>query len=140
MILLACVALGIWLYLIAGRGGFWLAAIRDQAGSAPPNWPAVTAVIPARNEADGIGECVASLGRQDYPGGFSIIVVDDQSTDGTADIARTAARAAGFIDRLTIVAGRAPATGWTGKLWAMKQGIEHARARTPTYLLLTDGD
>jgi hopene-associated glycosyltransferase HpnB len=140
MILLACLASGIWLYLIAGRAGFWLAAIRDEAGPAPPNWPAVTAVIPARNEAEGIGECVISLGRQDYPGPFSIIVVDDQSTDGTAEIARRAARAAGFIDGLTVLAGRAPATGWTGKLWAMQQGIDHAQARTPTYLLLTDGD
>ncbi|MDW6026155.1 glycosyltransferase [Mesorhizobium sp. BAC0120] len=140
MILLACVALGIWLYLVAWRGGFWLAAIRDEAGPAPSDWPAVTAVIPARNEADGIAECITSLGRQDYRGRFSIIVVDDQSTDGTGEIARRAARRAGFNDRLTVLAGGAPPAGWTGKLWAMKQGIEHAHTRLPAYLLFTDGD
>ncbi len=89
--LLAAAALAVWVYLIAGRGGFWLASERDDGGPAPPAWPAVTAVIPARDEAEGVGQTIASLLRQDYPGPFSVILVDDQSTDGTAEVARHAA-------------------------------------------------
>ena len=139
-ILLASLALLIWLYLIAARGGFWRAAERDIGGPSPPVWPAVTAVIPARDEAEGVGEAVGSLLRQDYPGSFSVILVDDQSSDGTAEVARRAAAGAGAADRLTVVAGTALPAGWTGKLWAMKQGVEQSRLRKPTYLLLTDAD
>ena len=136
--LVALAALAVWLYLISGRGGFWLAAERDDDGPAPSVWPAVTAVIPARDEAQGVGETIASLLQQDYPGPFSVILVDDQSTDGTAEVARQAAAAA--ADRLTILPGAALPAGWTGKLWAMKQGVEHAQISEPTYLLLTDAD
>jgi len=138
MILLAAAALAVWVYLIAGRGGFWLATERDDGGPAPPAWPAVTAVIPARDESEGVGQTVASLLQQDYPGPFSIILVDDQSTDGTAEVARHAAAAT--PDRLTIVPGAALPAGWTGKLWAMKQGLERALIGEPTYLLFTDAD
>jgi hopene-associated glycosyltransferase HpnB len=138
--LIALAALAIWIYLIAGRGGFWRAAERDTELPPPQIWPAVAAVIPARDEAQCIGEAVGSLLRQDYPGPFSIIVVDDQSTDGTADVARQAAAAAGRTDRLAVLPGAALPAGWTGKLWAMKQGIERAQAGAPGYLLLTDAD
>ena len=120
--LLAAAALVVWVYLIAGRGGFWLASERDDGGPAPAAWPAVTAVIPARDEAEGVGQTIASLLQQDYPGAFSVILVDDQSSDGTAEVARQAAAA--FADRLTIVPGAALPAGWTGKLWAMKQGVD----------------
>jgi cellulose synthase/poly-beta-1,6-N-acetylglucosamine synthase-like glycosyltransferase len=76
-----------WLYLILGRGGFWLAAERDDRGPdpAPPaRWPAVTAVVPARDEADVIARSIGSLLAQDYPGELNLILVDDQSSDGTA--------------------------------------------------------
>jgi len=136
--LLAAAALAVWVYLIAGRGDFWLAAERDDGGPAPAVWPAVTAVIPARDEAEGVGETIASLLRQDYPGPFSVILVDDQSTDGTAEVARQAA--AGATDRLTVLPGAALPTGWTGKLWAMQQGAVHALISEPTYLLFTDAD
>ena len=139
-ILTALAALAIWAYLIAGRGGFWLAAERDAGFPALPAWPAVTAVIPARDEAQCVGEAIGSLLRQDYPGPFSIILVDDQSTDGTAEVARQAAAAAGCADRLTVLSGAALPAGWTGKMWAMKQGIECAQASAPTYFLLTDAD
>jgi hopene-associated glycosyltransferase HpnB len=135
--LVAAAALAVWVYLIAGRGGFWLAAERDDEGPAPLAWPAVTVIIPARDEAQSVGETIASLLRQDYPGPFSVILVDDQSTDGTAEVARHAAAAA---DRLTILSGAALPAGWTGKPWAIKQGIEHAQISEPTYLLLTDAD
>ena len=87
-------ALAIWLYLLAGRGAFWLAGERDEGTIAHAGrWPAIAAVIPARDEADCVGETVASLLRQDYPGAFTVILVDDQSRDGTAQVARDAAAA-----------------------------------------------
>jgi hopene-associated glycosyltransferase HpnB len=135
--------LAIWLYLIAARGGFWRAADRDDeilAFAGP--WPAVTAIIPARDEADCIGDTVTSLLRQSYPGAFSVIVVDDQSRDGTARAARDAAAALGAAGRLTVLSGRPLPAGWTGKLWAQQQGIELAgdAPAPPHYLLLTDAD
>jgi len=136
--LVASAAFAVWVYLIVGRGGFWLAAERDQGGPALSAWPAVTAVIPARDEAQGVGETIASLLRQDYPGPFSVILVDDHSTDGTAEVARQAAAAT--ADGLTVLPSAALPAGWTGKLWAMKQGVERALISEPTYLLLTDAD
>ena len=136
--LVASAALAVWFYLIAGRGGFWLASERDGGGRAPPAWPAVTAVIPARNEAEGVGQTIASLLHQDYPGPFSVILVDDQSSDGTPEVARQAAAA--FAGRLTIIPSTALPAGWTGKLWAMKQGVAQALVGDPFYLLFTDAD
>ncbi len=138
--LVACAALAVWIYLIAARGGFWMAAVRDDGGPAPATWPSVTVVIPARDEAAGVGETIASLVRQDYRGALSIVLVDDQSTDGTAEAAKHAAAEASASLRLTVLAGATLPAGWTGKLWAMKQGIDYAQADTPTYLLLTDAD
>src|SRR6478672_10543280 len=124
--LIALAAATVWIYLITARGGFWLATAREPEAPAPATWASVAAIIPARDEADGIGEAIRSLLRQDYPGPFSIVVVDDQSIDGTADVARRAAMAADAADRLTVLSGAALPEGWTGKLWAMKQGIDHA--------------
>src|SRR5271154_5057855 len=90
--LIASMVLAIWLYLLLGRGAFWRGRERDDAvpaGQGP--WPAITAVIPARDEAECVGETVASLLRQDYAGEFLVILVDDQSRDGTARVARDAA-------------------------------------------------
>jgi hopene-associated glycosyltransferase HpnB len=138
--LLASIALLVWLYLVAGRGGFWRMAERDAGGPSPRVWPVVTAVIPARDEAEVVGEAVGSLLRQEYPGSLSVILVDDQSSDDTAEVAERAAAGAGAADRLTVLPGTALPAGWTGKLWAMKQGVEQSRMRTPTYLLFTDAD
>ena len=68
--ILAVAAFAIWVYLIACRGDFWLAAERDDGGPAPAAWPAVIAVIPARDEAEGVGRTIASLLQQDYRGTF----------------------------------------------------------------------
>ena len=143
--LIASMVLAIWLYLIAARGGFWRAAERDDenlaADAAGEQWPAVTAVIPARDEAECLGDTVTSLLRQDYPGPFNLVVIDDQSRDATAAVARDAAAALGAGDRLTLLAGRALPAGWTGKLWAQQQGVEAAaNDPLPAYLLLTDAD
>jgi hopene-associated glycosyltransferase HpnB len=143
-ILIAVLALAIWLYLIVGRGFYWLAGERDDlAEPAPPTaWPRVTAVIPARDEAESIGTTIASLLGQAYPGSFSVVLVDDESRDGTADAAHAAAGRAGGSERLTVLAGQPLPTGWTGKLWAVSQGVAHATAGgdAPDYLLLTDAD
>jgi hopene-associated glycosyltransferase HpnB len=138
--------LAIWLYLIVARGEFWRAAQRGDA-RLPPNtpamqWPPVSAIVPARDEAETVGETIGSLLRQDYPGIFNIILIDDQSCDATAGVARAAAVALAASDRLTVISGRPLPPGWTGKLWAQQQGVEFARGMTnvPDYLLFTDAD
>lgn len=137
-------ALAIWLYLLAARGGFWLARQRDEAAAfpAPARWPAVVAVVPARNEADVIAQSIGSLLGQDYPGVFRVVLVDDSSSDGTAAVATGAAQATGTARRLDLLQGGELPPGWTGKLWALEQGIRHARASGEQidYLLLTDAD
>ncbi len=143
-VILSGFGLAAWLYLIFGRGGFWRADIRDEndVPPAPAEWPQVAAVVPARNEADVIAKSLSSLLSQDYPKPLRVFLVDDQSDDGTADAARAAAEALGASDRLTIVAGQPLPPGWTGKLWAMKQGVGQASALAdpPRYILLTDAD
>src|SRR6202008_4852392 len=116
-------ALAIWIYLLVARGGSWTARETDEAPCpAPAAWPAVAAVVPARNEADVIARSVGSLLAQDYPGPFHVILVDDESSDGTAEAARAAAEALGASDRLEILRGQPLPAGWTGKVWAMSQG------------------
>ncbi|WP_376087562.1 glycosyltransferase [Roseomonas sp. CCTCC AB2023176] len=138
---LALLSLAVWLVLVFARGFFWLARERDDRDlpPAPTAWPAVTAVVPARDEADVIARSIGSLLRQDYPGPFRVILVDDRSTDGTAAAARAAAETAGAADRLTILTGTPTPPGWAGKPWAMSQGAEHA-GPTPDFLLFTDAD
>lgn len=140
--LLALTALSaiIWLILIFFRGGFW----RDgpyisEHIQTPLDWPRVVAVIPARNEAETIGETIASLSSQDYPGAFSIVLVDDQSDDATQERAHAAATAA---TPLTVISGQPLPTGWSGKMWAVAQGIAAAERGAPDakYILLTDAD
>jgi hopene-associated glycosyltransferase HpnB len=158
--ILAALALAIWLYLLLGRGGFWLSSQRDDGApndplskKAPSNkaWPKLAVVIPARDEAQGIGACIGSLLHQDYPGEWTIILVDDGSSDGTAAIARQTAAAAPSPtlpgikregDLLDVVAGAPLPAGWTGKLWALEQGIKVAArlAPAPEYFLLSDAD
>ncbi|MFL6798908.1 MAG: glycosyltransferase [Xanthobacteraceae bacterium] len=143
-VVLASISLAIWLYLLAGRSGFWRCAERDEALAHDPSvWPRVTAVVPARNEAECIALSITSLLRQDYPGPWSVLLVDDDSSDATADIARRAAAALG-IGELRVVAGRPLPSGWTGKLWAVAQGVDAAMeahgANASHYLLLTDAD
>ena len=141
--IIASMALAVWLYLLAGRGAFWLARERDdEQPSGPGPWPTVVAIVPARDEAESVGETVSSLLRQDYAGDFRVIVVDDQSRDATAQVARDAAAALGAAQRLTVLPGRPLPPGWTGKLWAQHQGVEAAASmpQPPAYLLLTDAD
>ncbi len=144
--LLAIASLAIWTYLFAARGNFWRAAERDTRFApddlpAPAAWPRVVAVVPARDEADVIGEAVTSLLTQDYPGEFSVVVVDDQSSDGTDEAARSAALKAGAGERLYVLRGSDPPPGWTGKLNAMANGVRAAESMfAPDYILFTDAD
>src|ERR1700733_6010066 len=105
--LIASMVLAIWLYLLIGRGGFWLARQRDDVIPAREGpWPAIAAIVPARDEAECVGGTIASLLRQDYPGEFTVILVDDQSRDATAQVARDAAAAVGAAARLQVLPGR----------------------------------
>jgi hopene-associated glycosyltransferase HpnB len=143
------IPLAVWAYLLFGRGWFWLcgerddpAAVANKARNQPDAWPSVVAIIPARDEADMIAHSVGSLLRQDYPGPFSVVVVDDQSTDGTSGVASTAASAANAADRLKIVTGDGPPPGWTGKLSAMRHGLAEVEScgPKPEFVLFTDAD
>lgn len=141
-VVLGAIATGAWVYLLAARGGFWLARERDDRDRPPEpgQWPSVTAVVPARDEADVIATSIASLVRQDYPGRFHVWLVDDASADHTGAKAAWAAEAAGLADRLTVLEGRPLPAGWTGKLWAVSQGVERASEADPDYLWITDAD
>jgi len=132
----AGLSLIIWLVLIFARHGFWLTRERDtrDVPADPMHWPDVVAVVPARDEADVIARSIGSLAAQDYPGNFRVILMDDSSSDGTADIARALGS-----DRVEVVPGLPLAPGWTGKLWAVSQGIERAGSG-PIWLWLTDAD
>jgi len=139
----ALVALAIWIHLLLGRGRFWTGSVRDDRdpiGAIASRWPGVVAVVPARNEAEVIADSVGTLLRQDYPGPFSVILVDDDSSDATLAVARGLASSA--PDQLVIVPGAKLPAGWTGKLWAVSQGIVRAlqAPARPEYLLLTDAD
>lgn len=128
---LAALSLAIWVYLLFGRADFWRTGptlSRARLASAPP----ITVIVPARDEAPTIGRALRSLVAQDYQGDLRIILVDDRSRDGTAEIART-------IDdpRLTILEGDDRPQGWSGKLWALQQGVQHA---TTDLLFFTDAD
>lgn len=135
-ILFGFVPLAIWLYLLLFHRGFWLLRERDTSAiPEPQSWPSVVAVVPARNEADVIQRSMGSLLAQDYPGEFHIVLVDDQSDDGTGDLARSLDNG-----RLTVVTGGVRPLGWTGKLWAMSQGAEQAASRGPEFIWFTDAD
>lgn len=141
----ALLALAVWLGILFCRGRFWFAdQFLSPAAKTPPKdgWPAITAVIPARDEADSIARTVASLFAQDYPGRLDVVVVDDNSTDGTGALARDAAAAAGGGARFHLVTGQPLAEGWSGKLWAVHQGLQAAAEKAPEarYVLLTDAD
>lgn len=143
-LLLASAALIAWLYLLAFRGLFWIAAPRlDQTRARDPaRWPSVAVVVPARNEADVIDGAVGSLLAQQYDGETILVLVDDESDDGTAERARAVAARRDAADRLEIVRAGPRPDGWTGKMWAVSRGLERANALLPEarYVWLTDAD
>ena len=112
----------------------------------PHQWPSVQVLIPARNEAPILRETLPSLLHQDYPGPFSVSVIDDRSQDQTATVAAVIAEQAQATDRLRIVSGTVLPAGWVGKMWALQQGAvacgfaPGSTENLPDYLLLTDAD
>ncbi|NMG60897.1 glycosyltransferase [Geitlerinema sp. P-1104] len=149
MLILTLLSLTIWITLLAFRGQFWRSHI--QLSPVPPNFdtlPSVCAIIPARNEADVLPKTLRSLFLQENISQLQVILVDDRSDDGTADAARAIAadiNALGeelnlTLPQLDIITADPLPPGWSGKLWAMDQGIHHGERHNPDYYLLTDAD
>src|ERR1019366_2857924 len=133
--------LAIWVYPLTAHGRFWsVAGSRASVKRLGEIDGAIAVVIPARDEADVIGSTVESLLRQSCARSIHIFVVDDHSSDGTAQAARDAACNSERSEALDVITGSALPLGWTGKLWAMEQGIQQAMSLSPKFLLLTDAD
>ena len=138
---IAILSLLIWVFLLGFWGQFWRtnqrleATLELQSGTSQDH-PSVWAIIPARNEAEMLPESLPSLMNQDYPGNFQIILVDDRSEDGTAQIAQEIA------PMINVIPGKPLPSSWTGKLWALEQGISYGKNQTPApdFFLLTDAD
>lgn len=130
---LGLLSLAAWLVLLLMRGSFWWPRV-PPVPREPARWPSVCAVLPARDEAAVIEQSMSSLLRQDYPGAFTVVLVDDHSSDGTAAIA---SRLPGK-DRLRIVRAPPLPVGWTGKLSAMNRGVQEAG--NAELILFTDAD
>lgn len=109
---------------------------RDAASR---DWPSVTVVIPARNEAAVLPRTLPTLLDQDYPGRFEIVVVDDSSTDGTTEVAEGIGAGSTGPGVHLVAAPQLP-YGWAGKVWAMRTGANSDSARRCEYILLTDAD
>jgi hopene-associated glycosyltransferase HpnB len=143
MQVLAGISLLVWLYLVLLHGRFWqsgpiLAPVPRAVRPDAATWPALCVVVPARDEAASIEDSLLSLLEQDYPGPYGVVLVDDRSSDGTGAIARGIAS-----PHLHVIDGTDPPPGWSGKLWALAQGIAEVRRLMPeenSYVLLTDAD
>lgn len=125
----------LWLYLLFGRGGFWRVQLDRREPLLDGKRLRIAAVVPARNEADVIARSSSSLLQQEHVD-LHLFLIDDNSTDGTAQIAHSVHESS----RMTVISGRPLPAGWSGKLWAVQQGIEAARAYSPEYFLFTDAD
>jgi hopene-associated glycosyltransferase HpnB len=157
----------IWLWLLGFRGQFWQSDVVLEWGSGEDKgggedgrvgrvddfnstlktqnlnlktFPSVCAVIPARNETDVLPLTLPSLLQQNYAGAFRVILVDDHSSDGTAEVAKQVAEELAKADQVQIITAKPLPVGWSGKLWAMQQGVEATEAFAPDYLLFTDAD
>jgi hopene-associated glycosyltransferase HpnB len=124
--LVGSLSVAAWAYLLIARGGWWRRFPQLSGRNAPDREPSVAVVIPGRNEAPYIAEAISSLA------GKHVIVVDDNSSDTTGDIAR--------LHGATVINGAPLPPGWTGKMWAVAQGVAAASTSHPDYLLLTDAD
>lgn len=135
--------LAAWLWLLLAHGRFWRADQRlPEATAEPETWPAVVALVPARDEAETIAAAVAGHLSQDYPGPFRLVVIDDESADGTGRLAREAAKAGSSPERFSLLPAPPREPGWVGKLWALESGRRAVEAAgdAPTYWWLTDAD
>jgi len=143
VLLLAFASLLAWIGLAAFHGRFWqfgpvLVPLPEEIRPEASTWPPLCVVVPARDEAEHVEESTISLLEQDYPGPYGVVLVDDRSTDGTGAIARALSS-----PHLRVVEGSEPPAGWSGKLWAISQGLAQVRRLMPDedgYVLLTDAD
>jgi hopene-associated glycosyltransferase HpnB len=131
MLPLAAISLAVWAYLLLGHGRFWQGGPM-LAPAVPAQTPSVSVIVPARDEEETIERALRSLLAQTYAGVMQVILVDDQSRDGTAQAAAMIAD-----PRLVVIEGTERKPGWSGKLWALSQGVE---AATGDLLLFTDAD
>src|SRR5215469_1475118 len=136
ILFLAALCCAAWLYLIALHGRFWNSGPVLREDRMPSSAAKVTVVVPARDEAENIGRSISSLLAQEYSGELSVVLVDDNSTDGTAEIAASLPS----HERLTIISGQPLPSGWSGMLWAVHQGLMQPVAQRADYILLTDAD
>ena len=157
MVALAITGLSLiaWGWLVLGRGLFWK---MDQTLQTPSSedadkyprsggdgWPPVNIIVPARNEAATMPISLPSLLNQDYPGPVTVYLVDDQSADGTGELAIGLGREHGASQRLNVLPGAPLRPGWTGKLWALEQGVRaeaepRAKSKTQTESGIQTGD
>ena len=157
---LGAVSVLIWLGILLHPARPWDFQPVGDDGEPPPGpqaWPPVCVLVPARNESESLPQTLPALLRQDYPGDLAVVLIDDRSQDGTADIACKVAEESGAADRLTVISGADLPEGWVGKVWALEQGAAHCGLRVvnerlpqfptpwppapgPPYLLLTDAD
>jgi hopene-associated glycosyltransferase HpnB len=140
LLLLSTLALLVWLYLFFAHGGFWLIHRNLILARIPGEQPSVAVIVPARNEAHVIATAVTSLLRQDYRGPLQVLIVDDNSTDDTAQSAVTAAESLERREWLHVITGTELPPGWSGKVWAMQQGWNAAQLFSPEYVFFTDAD
>ena len=131
-----------WGWLTLFRGRFWATDQRLEVSNVKKgeSWPWVVVVIPARNESELIGRTIPTVLRQHYPGRVSVYLVDDRSSDGSADIAKAAAREADKGFPFKVVVGKERPEGWAGKVWALQQGVEVAKTVDHEYFWFTDAD
>jgi hopene-associated glycosyltransferase HpnB len=138
--LIATIPLAVWAYLFFLRGSFWQLQEDKTEPESLDRWPRVVAIVPARNEAETIARCVASLAKQDYPGEFRISVEDDHSDDRTGMLALQAWSESGASRRISVHLASELPPGWTGKLWAMNEGVQEAANHSPEFFWFTDAD
>ncbi len=130
--IVAGAALLAWVWLALLRGAFWRTDVRLPDAPPPRRWPPVAVVVPARDEAAILGGTMPTLVAQSYPGRLRVLLVDDNSTDGTGALVASTWPAVSVLDP------GPPEPGWAGKLWALQAGV--AAAGDVEYLLFTDAD
>lgn len=137
----ALVSLLIWIYLLTCHGSFWRTDVRLPRRHPPATWPSVAVVVPARDEADVLPESLPTLLNQRYSGRIRVVLVDDNSSDGTTDTARSIAGASSGGVCLSVTSPGTPPPGWAGKMWALRHGVAFAtECDEPDYFLFTDAD
>src|SRR5262249_45612539 len=130
----------IWAYLLLARGQFWRIRIVNQSPVENALPVRIAVIVPARDEAGVVGRAIHSLLQQTGAHLLHIFLVDDGSSDGTAQAPRSIAAAAGKQGRAAGMEGQALTPGWAGKMWALHQGVSRARDFRPDFFLFTDAD